>query len=161
MISQDRWKADLVFHVRLCKPSDLDRVHKLSVEYASFDASPTLADTQGFFERNPGYFYVATNGSGEVIGFITGYERKGIPDEVLKTWGASRVGYIDLMAVGLAHRRKGIGTSLLNTLLEQFGKDRIDMVLLDVPSDQMAAVRLYEKLGFHVRAFNMRKYLKE
>ena len=137
-------KGGLVFHVRPCKPSDLDKVYKLSVEHASFDASPTLADTEGLYERNPGYFYVATGGAGEVIGFITGYERKGIPDEVLRTWGASRVGYIDLMAVGLAHRKKGIGTSLLNALLEQFGKDGIDIVILDVPAPVPGGLRMLD-----------------
>jgi ribosomal protein S18 acetylase RimI-like enzyme len=150
-----------MFRIMPCRRDDLGVVHKLSAEYASFDATPTFADTEGLYERNPEYFYVATESSGEIIGFITGYERKGVPDKVLRTWKASRVGYIDLMAVDLAHRREGIGTSLLNTLLKHFQNDGIDMVILDVPAEQVAAVKLYEKLGFHVRAFNMRKDLRE
>ena len=129
------------------------------MEYTSFDATPTLADTHGLYERNPDYFYVATAGSGEIVGFITGYDRRGIPENVLRTWNATRVGYVDLMAVEAAYRRAGIGTGLLNTLLEHFRKDGIDLVILDVPAEQMAAVRMYEKLGFQVRAFNMWKHL--
>jgi len=131
----------------------------LSSKHASFDASPTLADTEGLYARSPEYFYVAVEASGSVVGFITGYERKGIPEEVLHNWNASRVGYIDLMAVSVSNRRRGVGSSLLNKLLETFRANEIDMVILDVPAEQKPAVRLYEKSGFEVRAFNMRKYL--
>ncbi len=149
----------LALKIRLCKQDDLPAVHRLSAENTSFDATPTLTDTEGLYHRNPEYFYVASDESGEVIGFITGYERRGIPEEVLRTWKAARVGYVDLMAVDPAHRSKGIGTRLLNTLLEHFRSERIDLVLLDVPVEQMAAVKLYEKIGFNVRAFHMKKYL--
>ena len=123
---------------------DLNAVYRLAADHASFDATPTFADIQGLYERNPEYFYVAED-SGEIVGFITGYERKGIPETVLRTWKATKAGYVDLMAVDPAHRRGGIGTSLMNTLLEHFRKDGIDLVILDVPADQMAAVKLYEK----------------
>lgn len=150
----------LSFVIRPCKKEDLNTVHRLSAKYTSFDATPTLADTEGIYARSPKYFYVAADSSGEIIGFVTGYERKSIPGEVLRTWRAYRVGYVDLMAVALTHRRKGVGTRLMNTLLGQFRNDRIDMVILDVPAEQLAAVKLYEKLGFHMRAFSMRKHLK-
>jgi len=150
----------LSFGIRPCKKEDLNAVHELSAIFTSFDATPTLADTEGMYARSPKYFHVAADSSGEIIGFVTGYERKSIPGEVLRTWKASRVGYVDLMAVALTHRRKGVGTRLMNTLLGQFRNDGIDMVILDVPAEQLAAVKLYEKLGFQTRAFNMRKHLK-
>ena len=152
-------RVALALQVRPCKQDDLPAVHRLSAENTSFDATPTLADTEGLYHRNPEYFYVASDESGEVVGFITGYERRGIPEEVLRTWKAARVGYVELMAVDLGNRRKGIGTRLSNNLLEHFRSERIDLVLLDVPVEQMAAVKLYEKIGFNVRAFHMRKYL--
>ncbi len=148
------------FGIRPCKKEDLNAVHRLSAKYTSFDATPTLSDTEGMYARNPEYFYVAASSSGEIIGFVTGYERKSIPGEVLRTWKASRVGYVDLMAVASTHRRKGVGTRLMNTLLEHFRNDGIDVIILDVPAEQFAAVKLYEQLGFHMRAFNMRKHLK-
>jgi len=59
--------------------TNLNAVYRLAADHASFDATPTFADIQGLYERNPEYFYVATEDSGEIVGFITGYERKGIP----------------------------------------------------------------------------------
>ena len=146
-----------MFHIRSCTLNDLAAVHSLASEYTSFDATPTRADIEDLLQRNPEYFYVAEDDSGRILGFITGYERKGIPEAVLRTWKANRVGYIDLMAVDMSHRRKGIGTKLLNTLLEQFRTTGVDLVILDVPVEQESAVNLYRKLGFRIRAFNMRK----
>ncbi len=148
-----------MFYVRSCNPNDLAAVHRLAEEYTSFDATPTPADIEGLYQRNPEHFYVAQDDSGNILGFITGCERKGIPENVLRTWKATRVGYIDIMAVDTPHRAKGIGTSLLNTILENFRKAGIDVVILDVPAEQEAAVKLYKKIGFQVRAFNMRKFL--
>ncbi len=70
-------------------------------------------------------------------------------------------GYVDLMAVDMPFRRKGVGTALLNILLEQFSQVGIDLVLLDVPAEEEAAIRLYKQEGFETRAYNMREYLKK
>src|SRR5437016_4466782 len=63
---------------------------------------------------------LAEDEGGNVLGFATGYEKKGIPQEVLLSWKAKRVGYLDLMAVDILHRKQGIGTALLNSVLDQF-----------------------------------------
>ncbi len=149
-----------MFRVRSCRLNDLAVVYRLASEYTCFDATPTLADIEGLYHRNPEYFYVAEDDSGKIMGFITGYERRGIPEEVLHTWKAKRVGYVDLMAVDGSHRKKGIGTKLLSTLLEQFRTTGLDLVILDVPAEQESAVNLYKKLGFQIRAYNMRKHLE-
>ncbi len=150
----------MMFRIRSCSLNDLAAVNSLASEYTSFDATPTRADIEGLYQRNPEYFYVAEDDSGRVLGFITGCERKGIPEEVLRTWTAHRVGYVDLMAVDISHRKKGAGTKLLNTLLEHFRTTGVDLVILDVPAEQESAVNLYKKLGFHIRAYNMRKSLE-
>jgi len=82
----------------------------------------------------------------------------GLSEDVLRTWNARSVGYVELMAVDSRHRR-GTGRALLKTLLNRFQSSGIDMVDLDVPAEQEAAVELYKKLGFYVRACNMRKRL--
>jgi ribosomal protein S18 acetylase RimI-like enzyme len=140
---------------------DLDGVFQLAEKYTSFDASPTREDVEGLYERGSDFFYVAEDESRKVVGFITGYERRGLPEGVLRSWGASRVGYIDLMAVDETQRRRGIGASLMKKLLEVFDTQEIDLIILDVPSTQEEAVNLYRKLGFQVRAYNMVKSLKE
>ncbi|TMI27456.1 GNAT family N-acetyltransferase [Candidatus Bathyarchaeota archaeon] len=43
------------------------------------------------------------------------------------------------------YRRKGIGRALMNTLLEHFQRNGIDIVNLDVPTEQEAAVEPYKK----------------
>jgi len=138
--------------VRPCSSNDLQSVFEIAEKYTSFDATPTFADIEGMYSRNPDYFFVAEDNSGRVTGFITGYERKGLPENVLRTWNAKRVGYVELMAVDSRYRRKGIGRALMDTLLEHFQRNGIDIVNLDVPAEQEAAVQLYKKLGFYVRA---------
>ncbi len=150
----------MMFRVRPCTPKDLVEVWQIAEKYTSFDATPTPADIEGLYAKNSEFFFVAQHDDGRIVGFITGYERKGVPENVLRTWNAARVGYIDLMAVEASFRRMGVGTDLLNTLLENFSRVGIDLVLLDVPVEQEAAVRLYKKEGFDVRAYNMKKYLK-
>ncbi len=145
--------------VRPCHHDDLKAVLNLAEKYASFDSTPTLADIEGLYTNNPEYFLVALGESGNIIGFITGYERKGLPEEVLGNWNASKVGYVDLTAVDMAHRRTGVGTALLESLLSRFKSAGIDLVILDVPKSEVAAVKLYEKVGFRVRAYNMMKPL--
>ena len=145
--------------VRPCSSNDLQSVFEIAEKYTSFDATPTFADIEGMYSRNPDYFFVAEDNSGRVTGFITGYERKGLPENVLRTWNAKRVGYVELMAVDSRYRRNGIGRALMDTLLEHFQRNGIDIVNLDVPAEQEAAVQLYKKLGFYVRACNMRKRL--
>ncbi len=150
-----------MFRVRNCTDRDLGEVFRIAEKYTSFDAKPTPVDIEGLYARNPEFFFIAHDEHERILGFITGYERKGVPENVLRTWNATRVGYVDLMAVDIPSRRRGVGTALLNTLLEHFSRAGIDLVLLDVPVEEEAAVRLYKKEGFDIRAYNMRKYLQK
>ena len=109
-----------MFHIRLCGEKDLEEVFRVAEKYTSFDAKLTLVDIEGLYARNPEFFFVAHDEHGRIVGFITGYERKGFPENVLRSWNATRVGYVDLMAVDIPFRRKGVGTALLHTLLEHF-----------------------------------------
>lgn len=145
--------------LRKCSSKDLQAVLALAQKYTSFDAKPTFADIEGMQSRNPEYFFVAEDDRGRVVGFVTGFERKGIPDEVLRTWKASRVGYLDLMAVDASHRRVGVGRALVNAILNEFRINNVDTVNLDVPAVQEDAIGLYRGLGFSIRAYNMRKRL--
>ncbi len=145
--------------VRKCSPADVRVVSELAEKYTSFDTTPTVVDIEGMYSRNPGYFFVAEDDREAIIGFITGYERKGIPEEVLRTWNANRVGYVDLMAVDPSYRRIGVGRALMNAVLDEFRRNHVDIVNLDVPGEQQAALGLYRALGFSVRAYNMSKRL--
>lgn len=143
--------------MRKCHKEDLPKVLDLAEKYTSFDAMPTMPDIEMMYERNENNFFVAEDDRGNIHGFATGYEKKGIPQEVLMSWKARRVGYLDLMAVDLQHRKQGLGTALLNSVLDQFEVQNIDTIHLDVPSTEQDAIRLYQKLGFKTRAYSMVK----
>src|SRR3989442_2789177 len=118
---------------------------------------PTMPDIEMIYERNEDNFFVAEDDRGNILGFATGYEKKGIPQEVLMSWKAKRVGYLDLMAVDIQHRKQSIGTALLNSVLGPFKDQSIDTIHLYVPSTEPDAIKLYHKLGFKTRAYSMVK----
>jgi len=48
------------------------------------------------------------------------------------------------------YRRLGVGEKLLNHILDQARKEKVDVVTLHVQTNNDAALRLYEKNGFTV-----------
>jgi len=62
------------------------------------------------------------------------------------------VASIETLAVDEDYRRQGIATSLLTALFEEFKQKQIDLVTLSVPAVEVAAMKLYGKLGFEPRA---------
>jgi ribosomal protein S18 acetylase RimI-like enzyme len=53
----------------------------------------------------------------------------------------------------------GVGRALMNVILDEFRRNHVDIVNLDVPGEQEAALGLYKSLGFFIRDYNMRKRL--
>jgi len=144
----------LIFRVFQAK--DEAMVLHLANSYAAFDGTTSEADlviTRYF----PSGFWVAEEDN-KVVGFAYGYF-KDVPGEVLARWGCSKVGEIALIAVNPSYRNRGVGTTLLRKLLEEFKKAGADLVSLHCPSMAMDAKQLYDKLGFEVRAYHMKKRL--
>ena len=67
-------------------------------------------------------------------------------------WKSRKVASIETLAVDEDYRRQGIATSLLTALFEEFKQKEIDLVTLSVPTVEVAAMKLYGKLGFEPRA---------
>src|SRR5436853_6412362 len=107
------------WNVRKCHKEDLPKVLDLAERYTSFDAMPTMPDIELMYERNENNFFVAEGDRGNILGFATGYEKKGIPQEVVRSWKAKRVGYLALMAGDVQHRKQCIGAALLKWVLDQ------------------------------------------
>ncbi len=63
------------------------------------------------------------------------------------------------MAVDPSYRNQGIGRALLDRLLEDLREKDVDLVLLHCPANAIDAKHLYDKLGFEVRAYEMKKRL--
>ena len=143
--------------VRKFEVRDLDLVLTLAERYASWDATPTKADIEGFHSANPECFFVAEVGK-RVVGFIYGTESSP-PAETLYIWKSRKVGSIETLAVDEEYRRRGIATSLVSVLFDVFKRKRIDLVTLSVPAVEKAAVKLYEEIGFEPRAYFLWKRL--
>jgi len=144
--------------IRRYEKNDEIAVLQLSQKYASWDSTPTQADIQGFHSSEPDFFLVGELNQ-KIIGFIYGRESKNIPDEVLRKWKATRVGSVEVLAVEEKYRRRGIGTQLLKSLFQAFTEKGIDTVTLSTPAEEIAAKRLYDKLGFETRGYFMKKKL--
>ena len=142
--------------LRIFKTEDMAGVLQLANTYAAFDGTTSEADlaiTKSF----PNGFWVAEEDD-KLVGFAYGYF-KDVPAEVLARWSASKVGEIALIAVDANYRNRGIGKALMRKLLEEFRKAGADLVILHCPAEAIEAKKLYDKLGFEVRAYYMKKRL--
>lgn len=87
----------------------------------------------------------------EPIGYMQYYK---MPKEQLKLYGYSTEESIYGMDQFIGEPQlwgKGIGTQMMNTLLEYLSsKIDVSKVVLDVQSTNIQAIKCYEKCGFHV-----------
>ncbi len=118
------------------RPGDIDEVIELwratpGVGLSSADTPPELTR---FLDRNPGTSFVARS-EGRIVGVIMG------------GWDGRR-GYIHHLAVGAGCRRQGIGSTLLNRLLEEFGRMGVLKVHMFVFVDNAPAIEFYRKRGW-------------
>ncbi len=143
-------KGPIAVTIRKFEVDDVEKVLSLAREYASWDTTPTREDIEGFHSANSEFFYVAESNR-RIIGFVYGRESNP-PVEVLDKWKATKVGSIETLAVDEENRRHGIATSLLTALFTEFKRNKIDLVTLSVPAAEIAAIRLYGKMGFELRA---------
>src|SRR5437660_11410923 len=143
--------------VRKFKINDLDQVLAIAERYASWDATATKADIEGFHSASPEFFFVAEFNK-NIVGFVYGRDSNP-PTEVLDKWNSRKVASIETLAVDENYRRRGIATSLLTTLFEAFKAKEIDLVTLSVPAVEVAAIKLYGKIGFEPRGHFLWKRL--
>ncbi|HYU54978.1 MAG TPA: GNAT family N-acetyltransferase [Candidatus Dormibacteraeota bacterium] len=136
--------------VRKFKINDLDQVVAIAERYASWDVTATKADIEGFHSASPEFFFVA-EAENKILGFVYGRESNS-PAEALDKWKSRKAASIETLAVDEDYRRQGIATSLLTALFEEFKQKEIDLVTLSVPTVEVAAMKLYGKLGFEPRA---------
>ncbi len=151
-----RFTGVATMDIRAFKPQDIKHILTLANRYASFDSEVSEADFQPAWSFTRGLL-IAEDG-GRVIGFVFAYLRE-VPGEVLRRWDASKVAQIELLVVDPSFRSQGIGKDLLDRLLEILKEENVDYVLLHCPAKAIEAKRLYDKMGFEVRAYAMKKHL--
>jgi ribosomal protein S18 acetylase RimI-like enzyme len=143
-------------NIRSFKPQDIKQVVNLANSYASFDSDITevFFDSVSLFPKG---LLIAEDGE-RITGFIYAYIREA-PLEVLKRWAATKVAQIELLVVDPLYRSQGIGNALLERLFEILREEGVDLVLLHCPVEATEARHLYDKFGFEVRAYAMKKRL--
>ncbi len=143
-------------NIREIEPRDIKGVVRLANLYASFDSEVSEADFQLAWSFPQGCLVAELDE--QIIGFIFAYLRD-IPSDVMDRWNSSKVAQIELLVVEPSYRGRGIGETLLGMLIDALKGDGVDLVLLHCPAESIEAKQLYDKFGFEVRAFHMRKKL--
>ena len=113
-----------------------NKIEKIYKEYLSVKENNTNKWSESFFfklflEKN--VFFISQNSP------LDGYliARKTLDEYEVLT-----------LATDINKRRRGIGTLLLTKLINLAKKDKVLRVILEVSENNIAAVSMYEKLGF-------------
>ena len=142
--------------IRQFSKNDTEAALHLANEYAFFDG-PLQEEDFAVTNSFPEGFLVCEVES-NIVGLVYGYFKE-VPKEVLKNWNVSKVASIELLVVDPAYGNQGLGSELLEQLIEVFRDAGTNLVLLTCPVQAESAKHLYEKVGFRVNAYHMRKFL--
>lgn len=135
--------APIKFTIRSYRPKDAEACATLYKEgliggrIAHNDTGADIDHIDSAYMKSPGsHFWVAESDKGEILGMI-GVQQH-VPEE----------GEIRRLRVRLDHRRRGIGSALLERAI-QFCKERQHLkIKLDTFMDREPALKLFEKFGF-------------
>ena len=125
-----------VLNIASMTMDDLDRI--MEIEEVSF----SLPWTRNMFEveilKNKSAYYITAKDS---RGLLMGYGG---------AWIVLDEGHITTLAVEPRYRRMGVGSLLLDHLLQKAALDDVQNVFLEVRNLNIQARRIYERFGFEV-----------
>jgi len=124
------------------KSGDVPAVHALEEECFT---SPWDIDSYYRELRNSNAFYVVARRREGIIGFGG-------------MWTVSDEAHIVTLAVQQDFRRQGLGRRLLDSLIKEARRRRVERVTLEVRVSNEAAQRLYASFGFRAVAFRREYY---
>jgi len=111
-----------------------------NVYAAAFDDEPWSADWDNFDQFDPkGAFIAEESGSGNPVGFCLSFSR-------------GEYGYISVVAVVPAFRRRGVASALVGAACDYLSSLGHTLVKVDAYIDSLPAVNLYRHLGFTVES---------
>ena len=122
-------------NIRTFEPNDMFSVIKLANNTLTETYNPSLFTY--FYETYLQGFLVAEQNH-KIIGFIVGVK---ITNESAR---------ILMLSVSPQHRRKNIGTNLLNKFIENIKMENIKEIHLEVRTDNEKAIRFYQKHNFEI-----------
>jgi ribosomal-protein-alanine N-acetyltransferase len=115
---------------------DLDAI--LEIEHASFTNPWTREMYLAEFEnQGVSYCFVVRDAAGRILGFCSFWR---VLDEL----------HINNLAIAPEERGRGAGTALLQRVLQEGERLGARRATLEVRASNLAALRLYERLGFSV-----------
>ena len=117
--------------LRKCTAKDLNRVIEIERKSFRYPYPPSLFK---WYLRNG--FFLVTEKNGKIVGYVIGMEEE------------TKEGLIASIAVLPNFRRKGIGTSLMEKMME-----KMEEVKVQVRKSNRAAIKFYKKLGFIKKGF--------
>ncbi|XP_073678735.1 putative N-acetyltransferase 8B [Garra rufa] len=128
--------------------------HEIYDSYLRRKLNAELADIQANFSDNQANgFWVAemeVNGQSKVAGLLAVVKSDGLD---ANTDDAASLEVFQLV-VSFNHRCKGLGTLLVETVLEFCKEQGLSRVIVEISSAQTAAISLFRKLGFTVTSVN-------
>lgn len=142
------WPA--IAEVRPCTEQDLDEIY--SIEWMSFPIPWSLFSLRDYLRSDLGDFLVATNGN-EILGYAIAIVEKQINHRIIER------GHLLKIVVRKEHRERGIGSSLLKTLINRMKQREVEEIILEVRVENSQARKLYQKFGFKDREYMSQFYL--
>ena len=128
------WLSPTTLHVELARAADADTVARLHA--AGFYRGWTREEFAAYITGEGTPVYVACDARRQIAGFAM---LRHLGDEV----------ELITIAVDKKWRNKGVGLMLMRALFEALLMSPAKRMLLEVADDNVAALKLYGKLGFH------------
>jgi ribosomal protein S18 acetylase RimI-like enzyme len=127
-------------------PADFATIHELddlcfreNSDYLPETFTDFCAEHLTCAQAKPSLSLVAEATGGDTVGFVVNHD-----------WGHGP-GYVAILAVHPAWRRRGVGTALLTAAFAAFASVGVRKVELGVASDNLPALELYRRLGMAAR----------
>ncbi|MEM1566421.1 MAG: ribosomal protein S18-alanine N-acetyltransferase [Candidatus Bathyarchaeia archaeon] len=115
----------------------LDRLYE--IEMACFKREAFTKQQIAQLLQNNNTISLVAKENGEIVGFIIGM--LSVEDDMV-------IGHILTIDVYPSHRRRGVGVKLLQEIEKIFRNKQASMCRLEVREDNIAALNLYQKLGY-------------
>jgi ribosomal protein S18 acetylase RimI-like enzyme len=132
------------FNVRSFRESDLDACRVLYVDgllggkLAENDTALDIADIESaYMQKSGSHFWVAETNDGQVVGMIGVQQHE------------QGIGEIRRLRVYQKHRRRGIGSALVEAAVRFCNEREYLKVTLDTFVEREAAIKLFDKFHFH------------
>jgi len=141
--------VDSSYTLRKFEPKDLDQVMSINQQCLPENYS------ENFFislHKNFPETFIVAEKDGKIVGYIMCRIESGLSSIGFMSLSLSRKGHIISIAVLPEHRRKGLGSALIEKALETMAKFyNVKSCYLEVRVSNEPAIRLYKRAGFEVQ----------